>query len=207
MPSLSVKAFAEMLRLPAYEQVRVLHEQKHPKQVPQVFRTPYYQTALSGIRAHYRARNPSALTAAAATARALRPASRSHHNLRVHNAFRTSTHASRALAPTTSKRLVVSVGNGVDLCLKFDLVALENSSNRRILFNFRDAPLYPELARTTLEIASWVLGAVGPGLPPQSLEYVDLKTGTTFRGRPVRTRTISMATANVGVIAALWPTI
>lgn len=31
---------AEMLRLPMYEQVRILTEQKHPKQTAQIFRIP-----------------------------------------------------------------------------------------------------------------------------------------------------------------------
>lgn len=47
MPSLSVRAMAEMLELPAHAQARILREQKYPKQAPQVFRTPYYQPALT----------------------------------------------------------------------------------------------------------------------------------------------------------------
>ena len=38
---------AEMLELPAHAQARILREQKYPKQAPQVFRTPYYQPALT----------------------------------------------------------------------------------------------------------------------------------------------------------------
>ena len=40
-PKLTVKAFAELLRLPAYEQLRILEEHKYPRQAPQSYRTPY----------------------------------------------------------------------------------------------------------------------------------------------------------------------
>ena len=41
MPRISVRSFAEMLSLPAYEQLRVLYEQKYPKKEPQTFKIPY----------------------------------------------------------------------------------------------------------------------------------------------------------------------
>lgn len=59
MPSLTVRAMAEMLRQPAYAQARILADQKYPKQEPQVFRTPYYQQALTGVRNFYRSSNNS----------------------------------------------------------------------------------------------------------------------------------------------------
>ena len=40
-PSLSVRAIGEMIGLPAYQQSRILHDQKHPRQQPQKFRVPY----------------------------------------------------------------------------------------------------------------------------------------------------------------------
>jgi hypothetical protein len=54
-----------MLRLPAYEQSRLLYDQKYPKQQPQSFRTPYYQRALSGIREYYREANDGKILSAA----------------------------------------------------------------------------------------------------------------------------------------------
>ena len=50
IPRITVRAFAELLNLPAYEQVRILHDQKYPRRQPQVFRVPFYQPALHGIR-------------------------------------------------------------------------------------------------------------------------------------------------------------
>lgn len=43
--------------MPALAQMRILAGQKYPKQEPQVFRTPYYQPALQGIKNYYKAGN------------------------------------------------------------------------------------------------------------------------------------------------------
>jgi hypothetical protein len=46
MPELTVRSFAELVHLPAYEQSRILYEQKYPRQAPQTFKSPYYAVAL-----------------------------------------------------------------------------------------------------------------------------------------------------------------
>ena len=48
-PRLSVRAAAKFVGLPAVEQMKLLHDQKYPRQTPQVFMQPYYSPAISGI--------------------------------------------------------------------------------------------------------------------------------------------------------------
>jgi len=56
-PFLTVRALAEMMQLPLYEQVRILSEQKYPREAPQRFRIPYYSPGLVAIRNYYRSAN------------------------------------------------------------------------------------------------------------------------------------------------------
>jgi len=95
VPALTVRAFAELLSLPAYEYLRILHEQKYPRQQPQVFRTPFYLPALSGIRQYYRSGNDRAALVPARQAIALLGLeSRREHNTRVLDQFERSTQSS-----------------------------------------------------------------------------------------------------------------
>lgn len=110
IPSLTVRSFAEMLSLPAYAQARILTEQKYPKQAPQVFRTPYYQYAMTGIRSYYKAGNdPAQLALAASKIEALKEARRDH-NLRILNSFKASELSGRKIKLLTAK------GGGSDDC-------------------------------------------------------------------------------------------
>jgi hypothetical protein len=208
MPSITVRSFAEMLQLPAYEQVRVLREQKYPGDAPQVFRLPYYQAALRGIRSYHRTgNNQGALTAALSIARALRPDHRRRHNLRVLTAFGQSTQRARQIVVAPAQKWLAFPVKKVELRLQFDLQGSENSDPRLIFYNCRQVPLNREVALKALEIAAWVLGEAGAALPPTVLEYVDLSSGQTYRINRIRTKTIRAMRDNANVIEALWPTV
>lgn len=208
MVSLSVRAFAELLHLPAYEQLRILYEQKYPKQQPQVFKVPYYLVALSGIRQYYRLRNDRHALAEArtrATGLALKP--RQSSNLRVISAFEASSQARRALRPNPLEALRAQPYAGVELKLQFDLQAEEQGRPVRIFYNPRGAPIEPDVARNTLQIAHWVLDENEMGLPFRSLEYVDLVGNRVYAISRQSQRTIRLMRSNARIIATLWPTL
>jgi hypothetical protein len=205
-PSLSVRAFAELLRLPAVQQVRILNDQKYPNSEPQSFRVPYYQPALKGIRDFYRGGGAPALASARAAAMQLAPPARRDHNLRVLEQFAAGQQPQRTLAPATSPKLSTTV-SGVTIRLQFDLVAVEGDVTRYILYNLRNEPVDAEVARCTLEIAHWVMQREGVDVPPQALEQIEIATGISRPGRPVRQRTIQNVEQNASVIQTLWPTI
>jgi len=208
MPSLSVRAFAEMLNLPAYEQQRILIEQKYPRQEPQAFKIPYYQPALRGLRAYYNSGNShSELTNARSRVRTLKLDSRIQHNLRVINAFARSRQAQRPLQLEPQSIITVNAAVNVDLRLKFDLFAQERNSPKRIFYNFRNVPIDPGIARLTLEVSHWVLDQNHTPIAFNALEYVDLESGNTIRVNRIGARTIRMIAANAKIISTLWPTL
>ena len=206
-PALTVRAFAELMRLPAYEQLRILAEQKHPSQQPQVFRTPFYLPALAGIRSYYRSGNdPRALEAARIKASEARLRARRDSNLRVIAQFARGEQARRVLLPVPGPRASHHLG-GVELRLQFDISAREDDTSRHIFYNCRAVPIDGEVARTTLELAHWVLEETGVDAPLNSLEYVDLTGGRVYRTRSRRPRSIQIARRNAAVIETLWPSV
>jgi hypothetical protein len=207
MPRISVKAFAELMALPAFEQVRVLYEQKYPKQQPQVFRMPYYAPALRGIREYYEAgRDPMQLRAAEARAAAVRLDSRREHNLRVIRQFEQGSQRNRLLIPGPRHRHSTTLSS-VELTLQFDVEGTENGDDRFLLYNTRTTPIGEETAHTTLEIAYWVMEQEGRTAALSSLEYVDLLADRVYRYKKPRPTTLKNAGTNAKVIASLWPTI
>lgn len=207
MPSLTVRSFAELLNLPAHAQSRILTEQKYPKQGPQSFKTPYYQQALSGIRAFYKAGNDSGQLAVAATRiEAFKQEAKRDHNLRVLNSFKQSDLPSRTLKVTGLKHVSFQAH---EVVLRFspDLNGLEGGTERFLLLNYRAQPLNQELARTTLELVHWTLESAGGFVSPKQLEYIDLFTGTVHTIAKRRASTITAAEQNLKIIKTLWPTL
>jgi hypothetical protein len=207
IPSLSVRAYAELLNLPAVEQLRVLNDQKYPKSEPQTFRIPFYQTALQGIRSYYRSGNQrAALAAARARAQALSPEAKRNHNVRVLAQFEKGPQAKRKLLLKASPRYSTTIA-GVELRLQFDLVVEEEKTMRFILYNLRAVPIEIDTARATLEIAHWVLEQAGRVVPIQTLEYIDIPSGASRTIKKRRIQTINRVKQNARVIQTLWPTI
>jgi len=207
MASLSVRAFAELLRLPAVQQVRILHDQKYPTSEPQSFRVPYYQPAMKGLRAYYRSdRNPAALQTARATSLGLMPAARRDHNVRVLDQFAAGPQFGRTLLPVASPRFSTMV-SGVTIRLQFDLVANEADSTRHILYNLRNELTDPDVARSALEIAYWVLQRDEHEIPMAWVEHIEISTGSARRINSVRKKTLQSVEQNANLIRTIWPTI
>lgn len=207
MPSLTVRAMAEMLRLPAYEQVRILAEQKHPKQAPQIFRTPYYQPAIAGLRAFYAGGNdPTRLLAARGKALSASQQSRRDNLIRVIDRFEASHAAKRLLVIMKNSKYIASVGD-VQFRLSPDIQALDGEKPVFIYYNCRATKLDEEAARLTLEIAHWVLEENGVDVKPIQVEFLDLATGTLHRVQKRRPTTVKALKGNAKIISTLWSTL
>lgn len=203
-PRLTVRALAEMLKMPAYEQSRILHEQKYPKQQPQAFRTPYYQRALSAIREFYRSGNdPSVIVAAQSDLQSIGDATRRTNNLRVLGSLSNSSQANRNLTPVQNKRYSAAMG-AVEIRLSPDLQALEKGEMRVVYYNCRAVAIPDELASLTIEIAHWVLGQNQLKVNFSQIEVVDLATGKSHRKHKGRPGTVKALKNNAKVIEALW---
>lgn len=205
-PRISVRAFAEMVNLPAHAQMRILTEQKYPRQGPQTFKIPFYQPSLHAIRNYYLSGNdPKELTTARQQFKTLNPEPRKNNNLRVLNAFTNGSQAQGTLTPLKQSFLMAEPVTGVELGLKFDIAAKEAGRDVRIFYNFRNAPLDGQTARLALEIAHWVLNDNSVPVSFSALEYVDLITGHVFKIKRMSKRTTRLMTANAKAIASLWP--
>jgi hypothetical protein len=207
MPRLTVKSAAELLRLPAYEHLRILHEQKYPQQQPQIFRTPYYAPARNAIRNYYQSGNDRlTLVQARAKIAQLGLPQRQRGNKRVVDAFERGSQSSRRLTPVSLPRTTVSVGE-VEFSLSLDLLAHETGSARHIYYNFRTTAIDPEIAKAALDIAHWVLTGAGQDVPIGQLEYIDFANGKVYKLKNRRPATIRRLTASAKIIEALWATI
>jgi hypothetical protein len=207
MPRLTTRAMAELLRLPAYAQIRILTEQKYPRQGPQAFRTPFYSPALAGIRDFYRLDNDGRALARARQAIAqLRLPSRRLNNDRVLDAFEASDQYTRVLEPQPRRGLAATIGD-VEIRLSLDLQATQDDEPLMLYYNCRAAAVDADTARTTLEIAKWVLDENGVPVPRSALEYVDFSGRRVFRLTRPRGATVRQLRATARVIEALWGTI
>jgi hypothetical protein len=207
-PRLTVRAFAELLALPAYAQLRILQEQKYPRNEPQTFKLPYYAPALTAIREYYRADNDArALATARQDIASIKLASKRDNNLRVLHQFEGSKEAVRQLKPHSLFTKTATIGNTV-LSLRFDLVASEAGKPRLVFYNCRQSAMDGEIARITLELAHWVLEQQGGTADLKRLQLVDLPS--TARAHSYATRrptTMRKAQQTARVIEALWDTI
>lgn len=207
LPSVTVRSLAEMLLLPAYEQVRILSDQKYPKKEPQVFMIPYYGPALNGIRSFYKQQNDKkALVLAKSKIESIGVESRREHNKRVLDKFERSAQRDRKLTPQLNPKTKVVVKN-VEVRLSPDLRATENGKERIIFYNCRSTPVTDQLAKLTLEAAHWVLERAKVNIPIGMIEYVDLTTGKAHITKKRRPATVRVIEANVGIIETLWPTV
>lgn len=204
-PRLSARNAAKFVRLPAVEQMKLLHDQKYPKQEPQVFKQPYYAPVTNGIRG-FLEHGKQGLIDARAQIQRISVASRRMHNTRVLEAFVKSDHANRGLKPAAMPRYYAHIRN-LELRLSPDLIAYEGNDERFIYFNATAEEYHPETARLTLEIAFWVLKENGVEVKPRQVEFIDLFTGVLYLGRKPRVKTIRTLRENARLIESMWPTI
>jgi hypothetical protein len=126
-----------MLNLPAHAQSRILAEQKYPKAAPQIFRTPFYQQALTGIRGYYKnGKSVQDIDAARAKIDAMKSESRRVNKLRVLNAFGKSDLAQRDLKLLFQQKIKHTLGT-VEPKVSPDLTATENGLTRYLYLHCR----------------------------------------------------------------------
>jgi hypothetical protein len=164
------------MHLPAYEHERILREQKYPREAPNAYRVPYYRPALNAIRAYYTSGNDRAVLTNAVIGLQGGGGNvrRIQNNVRIIERFRNGRQAVRPLKPQRNPTFDMTL-DGVDIRLTWDLTALENQADRRILYNFRVTAIEAAVARTTLDLSRWILEEQGLKLPTRSFEYVDLQ--------------------------------
>jgi hypothetical protein len=208
MPRLTARALSELMALPGYEQYRVLYEQKYPKRGANAFKIPYYAPALRGIRGYYASGNLEAeIQAARIGLGSVGNLARRTHNERVLENFIHSQQAARHLNPIPMSRLAVPLG-ATELRPSLDLVASEGTGTRRIFYNMRVGPLSKDLARTTIEVAHWLLELCDLQVPITEIEYIDLaKGGFQYSFSTRRPATIRQAKQTLKLVETLWPTI
>lgn len=206
-PVLTVRAFAEMLELPMYAQLRILEEQKNPTKAPASFRVPYYGPALVAIRKFYLSgRQAQVLHDAVAKLQgSSMPQSRIRNNVRVIRAFQKSKQARRQLSIKPGTRLRHGF-SGVELKYTPDLAAAEGQTEKLILYNLRQAPLTARIAATTLELVGWICVQSGTPVDLADLEIIDLavRGGRVYRIRRIRKQTVRRAQQNARAIVQIW---
>jgi hypothetical protein len=202
-PRLSVRGAATFVRLPALEQMRLLHDQKFPKQQPQTFKQPYYAPSMQGIKRFLELGN-SGLINARTLIQSIRSPSRRMHCTRVLESFVQSEHAHRGLKPISIPKLYASI-RGLELRLSPDILAQESGEDRYIYFNASAKQFDPEVARLTTEYAYWLLQENNVEVKPRQVEFIDLFNGTCYVGRALRKSTLRDLEGNAKLIESLWP--
>lgn len=201
-PRLTVRSAAEMLDKDPAEMSGMLYDQKYPDKGDRIFRTPYYQHAISGMRKFFRD-GKSALMQTRVDIQGFRQPSRREHNFRVLNSFEQSGLTERKLTPLPNTRFYAIV-DGVELRLSPDLQAQENGERKIIYFNCCNKEYDPETARRLVEIAFWVLRRNGVDIRPDQIEFIDLFRKETYTISDVRAKTIESLSAEAMKVTKLW---
>lgn len=204
MPRLNARAAAEMIKLPAYEQLRVLLEQKYPKQGPQPFRIPYYRPAIAAIRKYYAMENdPAILAQAKNDFQNVGQAVRRAQLLRALQLFETSQGVRRKLEPSKNYQLTANIGD-VHIRASADFQAEDRGEHKVLYVNCKQVPLDNDYAQRLLEVAQWIYTENGIDLPLVDFEILDLPSRKFLRFARRRPATIKQLKQNAKVIEALW---
>lgn len=208
-PVLTVRAFAEMLELPLYEQVRILEEQKYPRRKPTPYRVVYYQPALAALRDFYTSGGQLQVLQQAINAiqGSTMTYAKKKNNIRVIQSFQQSSQVRRQLAIRPRRRTEVGF-HGVTLKYIPDLVGHDGVREKHVFYNVRQAPVTSGIVKTTLEITQLVLIRGGVKVALNDVEFVDLANrGRVHRITRTRKRTLKRASQNARAIGHLWPRI
>lgn len=203
-PRLTVKSIADILRTPGQSPARTLRDQKYPQQEPQVFRTPYYQPAITAVRRFYReGNNAAALQSARNKAESIGNQARRSNNIRITDSFRTSAHAKRRFTLVPNRGQSANIGS-VEIRLSADMQAMENGVLRVLFFNCRADPVDEETAVLMTEVAHWVLEQNRIQLEPGQIEVMDLSNGRSHMASHWRESTLIGLRNRARAIASLW---
>lgn len=204
-PRLSDRNLARFMRMPASRQMRFLHDQKYPKDTPQVFKQPYYAKAIAGIRDVMK-RGFAGIIDARAKMAGIAQETRRRNSSRVLESYVASPHAKRRLKIIPTHRYQA---HARDLEIRFSphVAAMENDETCYIYFHEKGEQCDSEEARLTLEFGYWVLKQNGAAVRPDQLELIDLFGGKHFQGQPIRPQTLRMLDELARQIESQWPTI
>ncbi|MFW6114131.1 MAG: hypothetical protein ACOC7K_00145 [bacterium] len=210
MPSLTAKAFAELIHTPLYGQLRILREQKYPRQAPGVFKVQYYRPALRVIRRFFQqGNNPAILpgNAAAIPGVGNKP-DRIDHNFRTLTAFMNGSQSSRLVTVLPTDTYAFDLAN-VTVKATPELIIEEGdpARTRFLIYDCREQRPEKEIIRTTVELFHHVINQNGQQTSLRAIEYVHLETDEAFSWNRPRQRTIQRAQTTAAAIQTLWGTI
>jgi hypothetical protein len=206
-PNVTVKAFSEFIHTPLYAQMRILHEQKYPKQSPAVFKMPYYAPTRRAILRYYRQGNDASHFPIDSAHVPSGKSDARENNFRSMQSFLNGSHAQRNLQVATSTTFESVISTTI---VRFtpDVVGLEsNGRTKYIVFDCTQLCPDREFIDTLIELAHFTLLANQVPVQVRDIEYIHLQTDQTFHRTTIRQRTITRATATARAIAAIWPTI
>ena len=210
MPSLTAKAFAELINTPLYGQLRILREQKYPRQAPGLFKVQYYQPALRVIRRYFQQGNNAAVVpgnGASIPGIGNKP-DRIDHNFRVLMAFMNGSQAGRQLTVLGDDTYSMTLGNVVVRATpEFAVRDGTSGQTRYLVYDCREQCPEEEIIRTTVELMHHAITQSGQTCPIDPIEYVHLESHRTFSWNRPRQRTVQRATTTATAIGTLWSTI
>lgn len=213
-PRLTVEAFAELINMPGYNQLRVLNDQKYPKRAPAAIRTPYYQDAMQAIRQFYHNGNNLDIVSGVIiklqdeleVVKIPQTVAKINRNIAVLQAFRDGPLKDRAIKVQPNRKLTL-VMDGVEIRFNPDINGLEGSDPCYFIFNPRTDDASEEMARMTVELAHHLLVRNGVECRVRDVEYVNLMSGQAVRTNTVRKRTLDRAAETASIVKRLWDTI
>ena len=208
MPGITVKAFSELIHTPLYGQLRILNEQKYPKQPPGIFKIQYYRPALSAIRRYFRGDNNLSLLPVHAQ-QITGVGSQEHQRVNNHRAitsFRNGTPKDRSLTLHEPQTWEWKPANITIRCTP-DLHFIEDGNQGVILFDCRSQQPEVEIIRTTVELFHHVLAENGVEIPMRRVEYIHLDSDAVHRWNTPRQTTINRANQTAVAIQTLWDSI
>jgi hypothetical protein len=208
MPSVTVKAFAALIHTPLYQQLRILHDHKYPRNAPAAFKIMYYQPALRMIHRFYGSSNDSSkLAASAADINGVgKQAHQRDHNFRAITAFCSGKQFGRAITPHKSPTWEIVRPNFSIRCTP-DHYFTENGQTGVAMMDCREQAPDDEFIRTTLELLHIAVNENGLTLPMRCLEYIHLESDQVHSWSAPRKATGRRLDETVSAIARLWETI
>lgn len=207
IPSISVKAYAELIHTPLYGQARILHDQKYPSQVPGKFKVQYYKPTLDAIRMFFRRGNNSSHFPSSATAVRGNKQDIKTNNFRAMQAFLNSSQMARSFSVCQDVTFKTTM-SGVTVRVTPDLIVLDQQNVTKYLMLDCSATCPDqEFIDTVLDLSHHTLTQNGSTAKPRDIEYIHLESDHAFSRQTIRQRTLTRAVATAQLITSIWNTI
>lgn len=201
---LTAEAFAELIAAPAYEHVKIIHEQKYPRRAPASYQVPFYSTALFAIRKYYRSNNDVSVLTDAIIKLQLQPQTvRTKSNIRVLEVFRDGAISKWPLTLASASWKSTRFGS-VEVRFAPDLYSREDDKQRFLIVNPRRQDAEDNIARMTLELGYLILSRNHIRCSISDFEYVNVMSGKIVKLSRMRKSTIDHAEATALMVDAIW---